>query len=195
MRNHQEDLISRARRFDLQALGEIYDAYSNGLYAYSWRLLGDTGLAEECVSEVFTRFLEALHQGKGPHSHLQAYLYRIAHNWITDYFRRQKGLCKPLEDDFCLQPAGRVEDQVADRLRARQVREALARLTPDQRQVLTLVYLEGWDKGEVAAALGKPIGAVKALQHRGINALRRILKWNTEDAADEPFRQYARSAS
>lgn len=179
----------------MRALGEIYDTYSNGLYAYSWRLLGDTELAEECVAETFTRFLEALHQGKGPHNHLQAYLYRIAHNWITDYFRRQKGSCESLEDDFCLQPAGHVEDQVVERLRKKQVREALFRLTPNQRQVLTLIYLEGWDKGDVAAALGKPVGAVKALQHRGINALRRILKWSTHDAADEPIKQYARSAS
>jgi RNA polymerase sigma-70 factor (ECF subfamily) len=195
MRSHQEDLITRARHFDLQALGEIYDAYSNGLYAYGWRLLGDTVLAEECVAETFARFLEALRRGKGPHSHLQAYLYRIAHNWITDYYRRHQALDEPLEEDFRSQTVGSLEDQVAERLWKKEVREALARLTPDQRQVLTLLYLEGWEKEDVAAALGKPAGAVKALQHRGINALRRILKWSTEDAAAESIRQYARSAT
>ena len=88
MDKHQEELLRRARKFDQQALAEIYDSYSTGLFGYALRLLGDTNLAEECVAEAFTRFLNALHSGKGPKDHLKAYLYRIAHNWITDYYRR-----------------------------------------------------------------------------------------------------------
>jgi RNA polymerase sigma-70 factor (ECF subfamily) len=56
-----------------------------------------------------------------------------------------------------------------------EVRAALAHLTPDQRQVVLLKYLEGLENEEIAAALGKPLGAVKSLQHRALAALRRIL--------------------
>lgn len=55
------------------------------------------------------------------------------------------------------------------------VRAALIQLTPDQRQVIVLKFLEEWSNQEVAEALDKPVGAIKALQHRAINTLRRFL--------------------
>ena len=82
-------LLQRARHFDQQALGEIYDTYSPRLYRYAMRLLGEVELSEDCVAETFSRFLHALHGGGGPTDYLQAYLYRVAHNWITDQYRRQ----------------------------------------------------------------------------------------------------------
>ena len=56
-----------------------------------------------------------------------------------------------------------------------QVRSALALLTPDQRQVIMLKYLEEWENEDIARALNKPVGAVKSLQHRAIESLRRLL--------------------
>ena len=56
-----------------------------------------------------------------------------------------------------------------------QLRNALALLTPDQRQVVVLKFLEDWENKAIAQTLNKPVGAVKALQHRGIEALRRIM--------------------
>ena len=83
------ELLQQAWRFEEQALAAIYDRFSPGLYRYAWRLLGDVHLAEECVAETFSRFLHALQGGRGPQEYLQAYLYRVAHNWITDYYRRR----------------------------------------------------------------------------------------------------------
>ena len=64
---------------------------------------------------------------------------------------------------------------VADQMSSRQLREALALLTPDQRQVVTLKYLEEWENEAIAKVLNKPVGAVKSLQHRALASLRRIL--------------------
>jgi RNA polymerase sigma-70 factor (ECF subfamily) len=58
-------------------------------------------------------------------------------------------------------------------------RSALWRLTPDQRQVILLKYFEGLSHEEVAAALGKPIGAIKALQHRALDSMRRVLSMDS----------------
>jgi RNA polymerase sigma-70 factor (ECF subfamily) len=68
-------------------------------------------------------------------------------------------------------PAELVEDKVIQE----EVRLSLQALTPDQRQVVTLKYIEGWENEEIAAALQKPVGAVKALQHRAILALKKML--------------------
>jgi RNA polymerase sigma-70 factor (ECF subfamily) len=171
----EKQLLKRARAFDRKILAEIYDRYSPGLYRYAVRQLNDDIQAEECVSETFSRFLQILRGGGGPQEHLQAYLYRIARNWITDQFRRQPPL--PLDPEFPVvaESSGNPPFAVEHILVRERVRRALMRLTPDQRQVILLKYMEGWSNAEVAAAVDKPIGAVKSLQHRALNALHRLL--------------------
>ncbi len=184
------DLLKRAKSFDLQALGEVYDLYSPGLYSYAFRLLGDVHLAEDCVSETFSRFLQALKAGKGPQDYLQAYLYRIAHNWITDQYRRQPPPSLSLEDEQGYQSDSRPEREAVQNLEQEQVRAALSRLTPEQRQVIVLKFVEDWDNGSIGVAIGKPVGAVKSLQHRALDSLRRILNTQEEHGKlYEVFRQ------
>lgn len=168
-------LLLHAQRYELQALAEIYDRYSPGLYRYAMRLMSDEDLAEECVAETFNRFLAVLKAGRGPQHHLQAYLYRVAHNWITDYYRRQPPPTLPLEPDLHQNPGSDPQALVALEMEKELVRDALRLLTPDQRQVLVLKYLEEWQNQEIAEAIQKQVGAVKALEHRALNTLKRIL--------------------
>jgi len=174
LRNEQE-LLAGARSCELTALEEIYDRYSPAIYRYAMRLLGDDFLSEECVSETFSRFLHSIRAGQGPTDHLQAYLFRIAHNWITDIYRRQSPPTLDLDDSLQDNENPPPENIVAARLEQHRVRLALRSLTPDQRQVVTLRFLEGWENEEVAAALCKPIGAIKALQFRAVHTLRKLL--------------------
>jgi RNA polymerase sigma-70 factor, ECF subfamily len=169
-----EDWLPRAQQFELQALAEIYDCYSPGLYRYALRLLGSRDAAEECIAETFSRFLLALRAGKGPKQNLQAYLYRIAHNWVTDHYRRMPPTL-PLVSRSQPDEAPSPDQILLQRAEKERVRHALACLTPDQRQVVVLKFLEEWTNEEVALALGKPVGAVKSLQHRAIAALQRML--------------------
>lgn len=185
MADDQKFLLRQARILDLRALAEIYDTYSTELYGYALRLLGDPEIAEDCVAETFTRFLKALHTGKGPDKYLRAYLYRVAHNWIADSYRCSPQECLALEESIENTQSTRVEDQVVQNLLAAQLRNALFQLTPDQRQVIMLVFIEGWQKAEVAAALGKPVGAVKSLQHRALKTLKRILASTENEASYE----------
>lgn len=159
----------------MNSLTAIYDRYSDGLYGYAARLLGNADLAEECVSETFARFLQALHNGGGPRDHLKAYLYRIAHNWITDLFRRQP-LVVELGENTVKDENEDADGALQSGQEKQRLRAALQALTPEQRQVILLRYFEGWDNEQVAAAIEKPVGAVKALQHRAIASLRRWLR-------------------
>ena len=176
--------IEQIYRFDESALSEVYDRFSDALYRYAMRLLGDRDMAEECVSETFSRLLAALRNGNGPREHLQAYLYRIAHNWITDSYRRQPPPSMPLDAEII--PGGDEHNpvRIADQnLETERVRTALHLLTPEQRQVIALRFLEDLSLNEVAQIMDRPVGAIKALQHRALASLKRLLLVEEEKLA------------
>jgi RNA polymerase sigma-70 factor (ECF subfamily) len=174
--------LPQAYQLDEHALSEIYQALSPLLYRYAYRLLGNPADAEDIVAETFHRLLLALRHGNGPRQHLSAYLYRIAHNLITDRYRRHPLLDMPFDEALELSDALEANEDDSPEISApiriaqERARATLWQLTPDQRLVILLKYFEGQSNEEVAAALGKPIGAVKSLQHRALGALRRMLK-------------------
>lgn len=170
----EKELLQAALRFEQKALAQIYDLYSPELYRYAARFLGDPCVAEDCVADTFSRFLKALHAKRGPKDYLKAYLYRIAHNWIADFYRRAPDITE-LKNAY-LDPDPTPEHEASLRIRQKQVRAALQELTPDQQQVIALKYLEGWKNEEIAQAVKKPIGAVKSLQHRALARLKKHLE-------------------
>ena len=181
------ELIARARRFDATALGELYDTHSPAVYRYAMRLLDDAPLAEDCVTETFSRLLAALKVNKGPDRHLKAWLFRVAHNWCADQYRAGHTAVvslDELDDAIGFEPAEAPEHgpvAAFDRaLETRQIRAALLALTSDQRLAMTLRFYEDMPNDEIAAALGKPIGAIKALHFRAMAALRRHLTRSIE---------------
>lgn len=167
--------LPQAYELDEHALSEIYQALSPALYRYAYRLLGNAADAEDIVAETFHRLLLALRHGNGPRQHLSAYLYRIAHNLITDRYRRPLPEM-PFDETLEASDTDQPEISAALRIAQERARAALWQLTPDQRLVIALKYYEELSNEEVAAALGKPIGAVKSLQHRALEALRRSLR-------------------
>lgn len=167
--------LSGNDQFDPEVLGQVYDLYSPGLFRYAYRLLGDEQLAEECVSETFSRYLTMLRANRGAETNLRAYLYRIAHNWITDSYRKHSPTITELDEDAPDFQTECLEIQAENRLEQQKIRSALACLTPDQRQVIMLRFIEGWENKEVAAALKKPVSAIKALQHRAIVMIRKMV--------------------
>lgn len=173
----ENELLQAALQFDQKALAQIYDLYSPELYRYAGRFLGDPCVAEDCVADTFSRFLKAIHARRGPKDYLRAYLYRIAHNWIADYYRRAPEVVELSETH----PDGNLSpEQEADlRMRQAHMRAALLQLTPDQQQVIAFKYLQGWKNEEIAEVLKKPVGAVKSLQHRALARLEKILSKET----------------
>lgn len=170
----ERELLRLASELNTTALAEIYDTYSPGIYRYATRLIGDEFVAEDCVADTFTRFLKSLQERRGPRDHLQAYLYRIAHNWIVDLYRSKDKVFEL--SDAIRSEADVPEEEAAKHIRQKQVRKAIRHLTPDQQKVISLKYLEEWTNDEVAHVLKKPVGAVKSLQHRALRSLYKLLE-------------------
>jgi RNA polymerase sigma-70 factor (ECF subfamily) len=173
--NDEQTLLERARRFNEEALAAIFDTYYVPLYRYIYHHVGHVETAEDLTARTFQRMLEQFNKGKGPKSHLKAWLYRVAHNLVVDESRRQKHRDHaPLDDSL---PAGgtRPEEQAQHTILAEQARRALHHLSPKQRAVVILKYLMGMNNDEVAQTLAISTGAVKSLHQRGLAALRRNL--------------------
>ena len=166
--------LKKAGSLDRDTLGGIYDEFHPLLYSYIYRRVGDVEVARDLTADVFRRFLQATANGNGPNEQLRAWLYRVAHNIVIDHYRRRPQQGQPLMERLASGEAG--PDSAAEhRLQCEVVRSAMKQLTDDQQQVIALKFLEGLTNDEVAHITHKSVGAVKALQHRALAALRRQL--------------------
>jgi RNA polymerase sigma-70 factor (ECF subfamily) len=170
-------LLERARQWDEAALAQVYDEYAPAIYRYVYRRTGHQETAQDIVSQTFQRFLDSLKHGGGPKSHLSGWLYRVAHNLVVDFYRRQPA-DPPAALDDAPQPTvpPNSEEAVVHQEEMTRVRKALQSLTPLQQQVIVLRFLEEMSLKEVAHVLERTVGAVKGLQYRGLQNLQHILQ-------------------
>jgi RNA polymerase sigma factor (sigma-70 family) len=135
---------------------------------------------DDLTSEVFVRVFSGCGSFSGDEAQFRAWVFTIAHSRLVDA-RRAKNRTPEMTglEHECLDgqepTSAGAEDEAMDRLALDEVRQVLATLTMDQRDVLALRIVSQMSVEEVAAALGKPPGAVKALQRRALATLRRRL--------------------
>ena len=156
------------------ALERIYRTYSGSVVGYL--SLQGVREPEDTASEVFISAFRTIGRFSGDEAQFRSWLFTIAHRRLIDARRaasRQHEV--PVEEFAGLdQPADQdVVGAVEQRLATERVRELCAALVPDQRSVLLLRLIGGLTIDEIAEAVGKSPGAVKALQRRGLAALRR----------------------
>lgn len=172
------DLVRRAQAGDVNAIGELYDRHQAHVFRYVWWRVHDHRSAEDLTGEIFARMVASLPDYRPTGVPFRAWLYRIAHNLVVDYYRKESGHALVSLD----QVAGLSEEEdnpaaIAEHhLTVEQVQRALAGLDPSQREVVVLRFVVGLPLREVALTLGKTVVAVKSSQHRGLMALRAALK-------------------
>jgi len=179
-------LVARAQS-DPAAFAPLYELYFDPVYRYCYHRLGSWEAAEDATSIVFTRVLAALprYRSDGRSGAFRSWLFTIAHNVVVDQMhadRRRR--VQPLDD------AGEVADgtlsleETAMAAEAsRMVREVLAQLSPDQRQVVEL-RLAGLTNAEIAGVLGRKSGAIRITQYRAGLRIRALLAAEQEEEPD-----------
>jgi RNA polymerase sigma-70 factor (ECF subfamily) len=172
--------LAAARRREPAAVSRIYSAYAPALFRFFMAAVGDRHQAEDLTGTAFVSAIEGLPRFYGPIEALGGWLFRIARHDLYDHRRSQaRARIEPLEDH--LPEAARVagaddpEKLAIERLEGSRVLAAMRQLSDDQREVLLLRLGAGLTAPEVAETLGKTTGAVKALQHRGLASLARVL--------------------
>ena len=154
------------------AFDALFEATSKGLQAYLARVSGDPALAEDLMQEAYLRVLAHPPRDADPRAQ-RAYLYTTASRLLQAHWRRKR-LLSLLPWQTATEDEEPVEQQVPSTLpgpeRVAGGREAVglgwARLSPRQRGLLWLAYVEGFDHEQLAAALGLRKGSVKVLLHR-----------------------------
>ena len=170
----EQALIRAAQSGKESAISELYDAYVDNIYRYFVYRVNRAEDAEDLTAEVFLRFVEGINSYQDRDIPILAWLYRIAHARLIDYYRQQNRIGTTLDEEIISVSA---EDDVDAELMATyhldKLRAALATLTDDQKQVIILRFIEGHSLQKTAELVGKTVGAVKLLQHRGIESLSR----------------------
>jgi RNA polymerase sigma-70 factor (ECF subfamily) len=172
----EHTLLERARAYDADALGELYDQYAPLIYAYLYRRVHDAQLAEDLTGEVFVRVLQAIQSEQFWHTSFRGWLYRIAHNLLVDHYRKQPPVPMLALDEQLVAAQGNPDSALAEKLSRQDLLAAISQLTLAQQQVLALRFGEQLAAREVAEVMGKSVGAVEVLQHRALTSLRRILR-------------------
>lgn len=161
-------LISQAVHGNRAALEELVRLYYEKIYHYLYARVQNREAAEDLTQDVFVKLTKSLHLYR-PTASFSAYLYRIAHNTLVDYYR-------------CSQPAQetapRTEQadpmaQVDAKLDAQAV---LALLPQEQRTCVELYYLQGLSYREIAQVLQIPIPTAKSRVQRGLAACRKRME-------------------
>ncbi len=175
------DLLRRAQEAnDPAAFDGLFLLFVDRVFRYLLARIGDPDLAEEITSQVFLRLIEKIDIFRiAPRDNVaifSAWLYRLAHNKMVDVLRSRKRTQEaPLEHAMHVS-AGRLLDDVEERLDFERVLATLEYLNDQQREVILLRFVEEMSIAETAQIMQKSEGAVKALQHRALESLRRHLE-------------------
>ena len=158
------DLLRRvAERADTTAFRELYQTYGPRVKAYMMRLGADAGTAEDLADETLINVWRSAAHYTADKGGAATWIFAIARNLRIDRLRREvpwQELPQELRDGVCgdLRP----DEALVEKERQARVRAALSSLPPEQREVVTLSYLEGRSHGEIAKRLGVPLGTVKS---------------------------------
>jgi len=173
----EKDLVRRAVNGDGQAFAQLYEENFDRIYRYVFLRLGNKAEAEDLSQEVFVKALEAIGSYKWRNLPFASWLFRIAHNQMVDHMRKQARMKEAaLDDDSMTSTSEANPASIAEQgLEIEQLLDSVEKLSPAQREVISLRFGAELSIAEVARALGKSPGTVKALQYNGIVALRKML--------------------
>jgi RNA polymerase sigma-70 factor (ECF subfamily) len=162
-------LLIEAAQADPARFAEVYERFVDRIYAFLSRRTGNRAAAEDLTSQVFEHALGAIGRFEWRGVSASAWLYRIASNALADYWRDR---ARDTQDAPPETADSRELDDIDRRLALYRHVDALPDL---QRQVIRMRFIEEKSIRDVAAALDRSEGAVKQLQLRALEGLRKSM--------------------
>jgi RNA polymerase sigma-70 factor (ECF subfamily) len=163
--------VTRAKQGDREALRFLYVHYADHVYGYVASIVRDDFEAEDVTQHLFAKLITALPKYEPREVPFSAWILRVARNVAVDHMRQRRAI--PCEEVRGLDTHANDDD--FSRHRSLGLRDALATLPEDQRQVVVMRHLVGLSPGEIAGRLGRSEPSIHGLHHRGRGALRTAL--------------------
>ena len=179
-----ESLLRRIVQARPEALSELYDRYARLVFSVAYKTTGDPASAEEITQDVFVRAWEHGAQYRPNQGTVRTWLASIARHRSIDHLRRlgaraeaQSVSWDEIEDGPGIEmPGGSTQQEAELSMLRAEVRAAVAQLPDEQKQALALAYFRGYTQGEIATALGVPLGTVKTRIRLAMDKLRAALR-------------------
>jgi len=167
-------LVARSKAGDADAFGAIYDRFQPEIVRYLTYRTRNAEVAEDLAQQVFLKAWQAIPRFEDRGVPFKAWLYRMAHNQMVDYFRTRR----PTTDleGVELPEEAEAEQRVLVRETNDRLRDAMERLSEDHREVLTLRFLLEKSAREAGEAMGRKEVTIRGLQMRALQALRREIE-------------------
>jgi len=165
-------MVLRCRQGDGSAWRQLIDLYNRRLLYYIRRLVTDDSAALDALQETWIRVHKSIGRLKDPLC-LNVWIYRIARNAAISYWRGNNQADLRIDDLSEFDPNLTYEDPKPEN--APQIHEALGKISPAHREILTLHYLEDFSLREIGEILDLPEGTVKSRLHYAKIALKREL--------------------
>lgn len=180
-----DQLVSRIAAGDASALEALYDRYVRQCFGLALRMVGEPGLAEEVVQEVFLKLWSRPDSYSPQKGAFVSWLLSLVHHRAVDELRKRSRTEVALDNDQPLSvintrpdPQPDPSEQVWVMEQQRVVRQALGELPENQRLVLELAYFGGLSQSQIAERTSQPLGTVKTRMRMGLQNLRGLLETN-----------------
>ncbi|WP_246938864.1 RNA polymerase sigma factor [Bacillus pinisoli] len=173
-----KDLYVRVLRQEKSALEQLYIRYEKLIYSFSYRMMQDTGLAEEVTQEVFIKLWRGLGQYDESKGKFSSWLLTMTRNTAIDLLRKRKREnVVELEDRDALQsPEESVEDLVEWKEKGEDIRAAVNTLKEDQQVIINLFYFKGYTQQKISDLCNIPLGTVKGRLRLALKHIRTYLE-------------------
>lgn len=170
----EQELIEKAKE-SIRAFDELYEHYLPKIYGYVLNRTKKKEVAEDVTSQTFMKAMTKIKSFRYRGYSFGAWLYRIAHNNLMDYFRKNSSRFEPLEEEE-LESDQKTDKEAEKEERQRIILEALTKLPKQYQEVLSLKFFEEMSNEEIADVLGCKKETLAVKLHRSLKAFRKVLK-------------------
>ncbi len=173
---HIEQLVEKVKLGDKEAFSELYEIFIQPIYRYVYYRAPEPEV-EDIVETAFLKVWEKIHKyRRQKNKSFSAWLFRITHNLIADFYRGRK--TPTVELDETIPDEQRTHNPIKhtqNQLSQEYLQEAISKINPQYQEIITLKFINELSNKEISDILKKSEGALRILQFRALKSLKKVL--------------------